>query len=79
MPFYTFMNLNTKIKEEVLLNYSEYDDFMKDNLHLERIFGLSSPKVADPHRMGRKKADPRFREHLRGIKDYYQSTTMETD
>jgi hypothetical protein len=78
MPNYNFKNTKSGKSETYFLWLSELEEFAKSNPHLEReVNGFSG--VGDPHRMGMKKADPRFREHLRRMKDYYPSSTMETD
>jgi glutathionyl-hydroquinone reductase len=38
MPSYDFLNTKTEEVEEHIMKMSEYDDFVKDNPHLQRQF-----------------------------------------
>ena len=67
MPFYTFLNTNTKEVETHRLNLSEYDEFKLNNPHLQRHFEGSGPPIGDPVRLGIRTIDNGFREVLSKI------------
>lgn len=67
MPIYTFLNANTKEIEEHTVNMRDYDDFKKNNPHLERHFVPGEGALGDPVRLGITKPDGGFREVLSKI------------
>lgn len=68
MPKYTFLNKESNDIEEYYFNISSYDDFIKDNPHLERYHepGIG-PAMGDPVRLGIRKPDSGFQEVLSKI------------
>lgn len=66
MPTYAFYNKETGELTEKFLSFSERDQYLKDNPHLEqRIAG--APAIADSVRMGRTKTPESFRQLLKQI------------
>lgn len=65
---YIFLNKNTNEIEEHIMKLSEYDDFTKNNPHLERHFSPDSiPRFGDGMRMdvpGAGKADSAFEKYV---------------
>lgn len=65
---YTFLNTQTNEVEEHIMKLSEYDDFTKNNPHLERHFSPDSiPRFGDGMRMdvpGVGKADSAFEKYV---------------
>ena len=47
MPLYDFKNKETDEYEEHMVKISEYDDFLKDNPHLERAYVKAPALSAD--------------------------------
>ena len=63
MPKYTFLNKDTEEVEEYYFNISSYDQFIKDNPHLERFFEQGTGfAMGDSVRLGIRKNDEGFRE-----------------
>lgn len=67
MPTYDFLNKKTEEVEEHFMKISEYDDFVKDNPHLQRQF--TAPALisqAQGNIVGQTSTD--WRDHLKRIK-----------
>ena len=63
MPKYTFRNIETDQIEEHYFGISSYDQFLKDNPHLERYFEQGTGfAMGDSVRLGIRKNDDGFRE-----------------
>ena len=75
MPFYDFRNKKTGETEERLVHLSEYDDFLKDNPHLERVLSVKTLQ----HR-GAKNVDANidvgFREVLNKVREAHPLGTI---
>lgn len=69
MPTYTWKNRTTGEVTDRYLHMSEYDDFERDNPHLERV--LFPVAIVDPIRLGVTKPDQCFRERLKEIKSIH--------
>lgn len=66
MPSYTFINKDTGEETTEFMSISDLDDFLKSNKHLEQVIG--APAIGDSVRLGLKKPDNAFRDHLKEIK-----------
>jgi hypothetical protein len=63
MPKYTFLNKDTEQIEEFFFGIHTYDQFIKDNPHLERFFEQGTGfAMGDSVRLGIRKNDDGFRE-----------------
>lgn len=68
MPNYTFLNVDTKEVEEHYFGITHYDEFVKNNPHLERYHEPGQgPSLVDPVRIGVRTVDNGFREVLSKI------------
>lgn len=67
MPTYTFLNTNTNEIEEHSVFMRDYDDFKKNNPHLERHFTSGEGSLGDPVRLGITRTDDGFKEVLSKI------------
>ena len=65
MPTYTFKEKDTGEIKEVYVKISEYDNFVSQNLNLERVF-LEAPRLCDPYSLGRLKPPADFQKHIVG-------------
>jgi hypothetical protein len=68
MPTYEFKDTNTGETFEKILKISEYDQFKKDNPHLQQIIS-SGQNVIESARLGRMKPDQGFRDLLSSMKN----------
>jgi hypothetical protein len=66
MPTYTFIDKETGEETTRLMSISEMEKFCKKNTHLEQVIG--APAIGDTVRLGLKKPDNAFRDHLKEIK-----------
>lgn len=67
MPTYDFLNTKTEEVEEHVMKMAEYDDFVKDNPHLQRQF--TAPALlsqGNGNIVGQTSTD--WRDHLKRIK-----------
>jgi hypothetical protein len=63
MPKYTFLNKDTEQVEEFYFGIHKYDQFVKDNPHLDRYFEQGTGfAMGDSVRLGIRKNDDGFRE-----------------
>ena len=68
MPTYTFLNTSSKEIEEHKVAMRDYDDFKKNNPHLERyIVPGEAGSLGDPVRLGITTTDNGFKEVLSKI------------
>lgn len=67
MPTYTFLNTNTKEIEEHRVSMRDYDDFKKNNPHLERHHTAGEGSIGDSVRLGITTTDGGFKEVLSKI------------
>jgi hypothetical protein len=68
MPTYTFLNTKSNEIEEHRVNMRDYDDFKKNNPHLERhLTPEDAGALGDPVRLGITTADGGFKEVLSKI------------
>ncbi|NBR23638.1 MAG: hypothetical protein EBU08_07680 [Micrococcales bacterium] len=77
MPLYEFKNTATGELSEISLTLSQYDEFCKNNTHLER-YHSGAPSIGDPIRMGLKKPDDAFRDKLKDIKRKHYKSNINT-
>lgn len=66
MPVYTFKDKNTEEIIEKKVSLSEYDDFKKDNPHLERYYGSAPQLVTHTGNIVNKTPDS-WKSHLKSI------------
>jgi predicted nucleic acid-binding Zn ribbon protein len=66
MPIYTFIDKQTGEETTQMMSISQLDKFCKKNAHLEQVIG--APAIGDSVRLGFKKPDSAFRDHLKEIK-----------
>lgn len=66
MPTYTFRNTETGEETTEYMSISELDKFLKKNKNIEQVIG--APAIGDSVRLGLKKPDNAFRDHLKEIK-----------
>ena len=78
MPAYDFKNSKTGEVIELLLKISEYDEFVKNNPHMERYHTGASAALGDPILLGFKKPDDAFRDRLRDIKANHRRSVINT-
>jgi len=67
MPTYTFLNTSTNEIEEHRLSMKAYDDFKKNNPHLQRHLIPGEGSLGDPVRLGITTTDGGFKEVLSKI------------
>lgn len=66
MPSYTFINKETGEETTEFMSIADLDKFLNKNKHLEQVIG--APAIGDSIRLGLKKPDNAFRDHLKEIK-----------
>ena len=68
MPTYTFMNLESGMEYDEVMSMSEYDEYMKDNPNVERVY--QPVAIAGDHMMGvGPKTDSGFNDVMGNIAD----------
>ena len=69
MPLYDFLNKETGESEEHMVKLADYDQFIKDNPHLQREFTTASASIVS-HAGGNivSKTSTDWRDHLKKIK-----------
>ena len=69
MPLYDFLNKETGESEEHMVKLADYDQFIKDNPHLQREFTTASASIVS-HAGGNivSKTSSDWRDHLKKIK-----------
>jgi hypothetical protein len=66
MPTYTFRDLKTGEETTSYMSIAELDKFLRKNKHLEQVIG--APAIGDTVRLGMRKPDNSFRDHLKEMK-----------
>jgi hypothetical protein len=84
MPTYDFLNKETQQVEEHRMSYTVYDEFLKNNPHLERYFSADNlPIFGDGMRMsvpGVGQPDARFEREIIGrIKEKVPGNTLKNN
>jgi hypothetical protein len=77
MPIYSMRNNETQEEFEVNLKYSDLDQYLKDNPHIQQIF-TKFPGMGDPVRLGFRKPDDGFRDALREVKSHHKKNSINT-
>ena len=77
MTLYDFKNKETEEIIEVSLKMSEYEEYCKNNPHLER-HHAGAPSIGDPVRLGLKKPHDAFRDKLKDIKRKHYKSNINT-
>lgn len=67
MPVYEFRNKETDELSEVILKISEYENYVKENPHLERHYS-TAPGLTSGHKTARQLAGTEWNNHLDRIK-----------
>jgi hypothetical protein len=70
-------NVETLEEFEVTLKYSELEQYLKDNTHIQQIFN-KFPGTVDPVRLGVRKPDEGFRDALREVKNHHKKNSINT-
>lgn len=73
MPIYSMRNNETLEEFEVTLKYSELEEYLKENPHIQQIF-TKFPGMGDPVRLGLRKPDEGFRDVLKKAKIHKHNT-----
>ena len=73
MPIYSMRNNETLEEFEVTLKYSELEEYLKENPHIQQIF-TKFPGMGDPVRLGLRKPDQGFRDVLKKAKIHKHNT-----
>jgi len=71
MPVYSMRNNETQEEFEVNIKYSELEDYLKENPHIQQVF-TRFPNSGDSVRMGLRKPDDGFREVLQKGKEAHK-------
>jgi hypothetical protein len=74
MPTYTFVNDRDEEVLTDIMPWTEAEAVLRDNPGWR--LAVSSPMIVDPMRIGVKKPDAKFREHLGRMKRFYRNNTM---
>lgn len=75
MPIYSMRNTETQEEFEVTMKYSELQEYLEANSHIQQIFNRF-PAYGDPIRMGVRKPDDGFREVLQKGKHAHKRSTI---
>ena len=67
MPIYEFKNNETDEVTEVTLKISEYDQYIKDNPNMTRVY-TKAPALTSGHKSARQLAGSDWNDHLKRIK-----------
>lgn len=76
MPVYTIRNNETLEEFEVNMKFTELEDYLAKNSHLQQIF-RKFPGVADSVRIGVRKTDSSFKDVLSKAKNAHWKSTIE--
>lgn len=77
MPIYSMRNNETLEEFELNIKYSELEEYLKINPHIQQIF-TKFPGFGDPVRLGIKKPDEGFRDALREVKSHHKKNSINT-
>lgn len=77
MPIYSMRNNDTQEEFEINIKYSELDEYLKANPHIQQIF-TKFPAFGDPIRMGVRKPDDGFRDVLKNVKHHHKKDSINT-
>ena len=76
MPTYTVFNEQAGMEYEIFMSISEYEQFMKDNSHMKRVWD-SAPAVVGDHISGvGPKVDGGFTENMQRIAESHPGTPL---
>jgi|AACY02.15.fsa_nt_gi hypothetical protein len=75
MPTYKFMNKESQEEFDVVMSYSELENFINENPNLQQVFILN---IADPTRLGLRKPDSAFRDILKNVKKTNKGSNVNT-
>lgn len=67
MPTYSFMNKETEEIEEIFMSFSQREEYLKNNPHMEQVI-LQAPAIGDSARLGIRRTDDNFNSLLKHIK-----------
>lgn len=77
MPIYSMRNNQTQEEFEVTLKYSELENYLKENPHINQIF-TKFPGTGDSVRLGIRKPDDNFRDVLRNVRHHHKKDSINT-
>lgn len=77
MPIYSVRDNTTNEEFEVNMKFSELENYLKENAHLQQIFN-KFPGLGDPVRLGLKKPDDGFRDVLRNVRHHHKKDNINT-
>lgn len=77
MPIYSIKNDKTGEVYEVVLSYTELQDYLRETPDVQQIF-TKFPSMGDPVRLGRVKIDDGFNDVLKSIKSKHHQSTVNT-
>jgi len=75
MPVYSMRNNETLEEFEINIKYSELEEYLKTNPHIQQIF-TRFPGTGDPVRLGLKRPDDNFRDVLKKAKSAHKYNTI---
>jgi len=67
MPIYEFKDNETNEVHDVMLKISEYDQYIKDNPNMTRVY-TKAPALTSGHKSARQLAGSDWNDHLKRIK-----------
>jgi len=77
MPTYTFMNIESGIEYDDNIPLADYDEYMKKNPNLERVYHGKAPALAGDHLMGvGPKTDTNFNDMMGNIASKHPDSPM---
>jgi hypothetical protein len=72
------MRNNETLEEfEINIKYSELEEYLKTNPHIQQIF-TRFPGTGDPVRLGLRKPDDNFRDVLRNVQHHHKKDSINT-
>jgi hypothetical protein len=77
MPIYSIRDNTTNEEFEVNMKFSEMENYLKDNPHLQQIFNRF-PSLGDSVRLGIRKPDDGFRDVLRNVRHHHKKDNINT-
>jgi len=77
MPIYSIRDNTTNEEFEVNMKFSEMENYLKDNPHLQQIFN-KFPGLGDSVRLGIRKPDDGFRDVLRNVRHHHKKDNINT-
>jgi|TARA_B110000977_G_scaffold138016_1_gene175275 hypothetical protein len=77
MPTYTFFNRQSGIEYDDIVSMAEYDEYMKNNPNIERVWHGCAPALSGDHLMGvGPKNDNAFNDVMKNIASKHPDSPM---